>query len=230
MIGVLLSGCTSSAQDPIVVLAASSLSGPFTELAAQVEAEHPGTAVQLSFEGSSGILQQLREGAPADVVALADSRLMDDAVDEQLVAEPANFAVNHPALVVAPGNPAAVTGLDGSLASAKLVVCAPQVPCGRVAGELAERNDVVLQPVSEELRVLDVVGKVSSGEADAGIVYATDARAAELETVPVPGQDDVSTTYPIALATGGSDGDVFLTAVLSPEGREVLQRYGFEAP
>ncbi len=217
-------------KQPLTVFAAASLNAAFPEIAHKVLGD--AYDVTFSFEGSSTLVEQLNAGAPADVFASADEKNMTKATEAKLVEEPEIFASNILALIVPKGNPAHITGLDGSLDGAKLVVCAPQVPCGRATAELASQLGVTLSPVSEEQKVTDVRGKVESGEADAGLVYRTDAAAAgdAVETVDVAAADKVVNRYPIAIVTKAEHKDAaraFVDAVLSPEGQSILEKYGF---
>lgn len=213
----------------LTVFAAASLKGAFTDIAAL----DPGLSVQFSFEGSSTLVDQLAGGARADVLATADEATMNRAHTAGLLdGEPTNFASNHLVLVVPTGNPGGITGLDASLEGRKLVVCAPAVPCGAASVQLAQRLGVALKPVSQEQKVTDVLGKVGSGEADAGLVYVTDARSAagRVDVVEVPGSEAVVNRYPIAALKDAPDAAGarrFVELVASERGREVLQRYGF---
>lgn len=236
-----LVGCASGGDDDegrrtLTVFAAASLAQAFTGIAEDFERAHPGVAVRLSVDGSSGLVDQLAGGAPADVFASADARTMGRAVAEGLVSgEPVPFATNVLTLITPSGNPAGITGLDDSLDGARVVVCAPVVPCGASARALADAAGVTLRPVSEESAVTDVRGKVTSGEADAGIVYATDARAVadRVEQVPIAGAADAPNVYPVAALERAADPALareFVDAVTGPEGRSVLAGQGFGPP
>lgn len=232
-----LSGCTADpdaeADRQLTVLAAASLSSAFPEIAEQFEEENPDVEVRLSFGGSSGLVDQIAGGAPADVFASADQTTMARAVDEGVVtSELTLFATNVLTLITPPGNPAGVTGLDESLADTRLVVCADGVPCGTATHALAATAGVDLQPVSEESKVTDVRGKVSSGEADAGIVYRTDAIAAgeTVEAVQIAGADARPNRYPLAVVEGAADpvlAQRFVDSVTAAAGGAVLERHGF---
>lgn len=238
-----LVGCASGDDDDIAttdrtltVFAAASLTDAFAELAEDFEQANPGVEVRLSFDGSSGLVDQIAGGAPADVFASADQKNMDRAVAEGLVTgEPTVFASNELTLITPPGNPAGITGLDDSLDGARLVVCAEGVPCGNATRALADTAGFELRPVSEESKVTDVRGKVASGEADAGIVYLTDARAAGdgVEQITLTGAPAHPNRYPIALVAGAPTPDLgqsFLDAVTSRAGQSVLEQYGFGPP
>lgn len=235
----LLTGCAQQDDEgdrSLTVFAAASLTGAFTEIAEQFEESNPGVDVRLSFDGSSGLVDQIAGGAPADVFASADEKNMDRAVTEGLVrGEPSFFATNVLTIITPPGNPAGITGLDRSLDGARLVVCADGVPCGTATRALAAAAGVTLRPVSEESKVTDVRGKVASGEADAGIVYTTDARAAAdtVLVVPLAGADTRPNRYPIAATEGTANPELaarFVDAVAGPAGRAVLDDYGFGPP
>ena len=218
----------------VVVFAAASLNKAFTELGDELKKDNPGLDITFSFEGSSTLVDQMSEGAPADVFASADEKNMTRASESKLVGEPKEFATNVLTLIVPAGNPAKVTGLDASLDNARLVVCAKGVPCGNATEKLAADLGVTLKPVSEEQKVTDVRGKVEAGEADAGLVYTTDAKAAgdKVEIIPVEGADKVVNHYPIALTTAGESNPAakaFMDLVLSAHGQEVLASYGFGA-
>jgi molybdate transport system substrate-binding protein len=175
-------------------------------------------------------------GAPADVLATANESTMQQAVDGgAVVGDPVVFAENVLTLVVPPGNPAGVTGLDASLDQAKLVVCAPQVPCGAATAELAKLEGLQLHPVSEESSVTDVLGKVSSGQADAGLVYTTDAIGAgeAVQIVNVPGADRVVNRYPVAALTESRNPELarlWVDTLTGDAGRKALADAGFRLP
>ena len=220
----------------VTVFAAASLQDAFQELATSFEAAHAGVHITFDFQGSQDLVTALDGGSPADVLATANNSTMTDAANKGLVGEQTEFATNVLTLIVPAGNPAGVTGInDGSLDKADLVVCAPEVPCGEATQKLAAELGVTLNPVSEEQKVTDVRGKVESGEAQAGIVYTTDAAKAgdKVEAIALP-PNSVINHYPIALtksAANSQAAQAFIDYVLSPEGQKVLQdTYGFGAP
>ncbi|OUM39630.1 molybdate ABC transporter substrate-binding protein [Arthrobacter sedimenti] len=221
----------------ITVFAAASLTVPFTDLAARFEEAHPGADVTLTFAGSSDLATQITEGAPADVFASADTRNLDRVEAAGLLAGDAvRFATNTLELAVPSGNPAGISSLaDAARPGVKTVVCAQQVPCGAVTAQVEEAADVDLTPVSEESSVTDVLGKVVSGEADAGLVYVTDVRAAgnAVLGIPLPEAAGAVTTYPIAALADSEDtatAQAFVDYVLGADGRAVLGAAGFGAP
>lgn len=247
-----LAACGSADEDPsggggdasdgdelsgeLTVFAAASLNEVFEEISDLFTEENPAAEVTFSFAGSSDLVAQLDAGAPADVLATANESTMDDAVaNGSIEGEPEIFVENVLTLVTPAGNPAGVTGLDESLDDADLVVCARQVPCGAATVTLAENLGVTLEPVSEENSVTDVLGKVTSGQADAGLVYATDAASAgdDVDVVEVEGAEDVVNRYPISVTSGTEQAelaDAFVELVLSDEAQAVLAEAGFTAP
>lgn len=229
-----LTGCSPRHPDEIVVFAAASLQQAFAELGGHFEKDHPGTKVTFNFAGSSDLVAQLTQGAPADVFASADMRNMTKAVDAGLIAgNPVNFAANTLSIVVPPENTRAIDSFaDLAEPGTQVVVCAPQVPCGAATEQLEQACGVTLTPVSEESAVTDVLGKVTSGQADAGVVYVTDAAAAKdaVTSIPVPESCDVVNTYPIAALADSANPTVaqqFVDLVTAPQGRAVLTAAGF---
>ncbi len=244
-----MAGCTGSsggsdsaragdgAGHEIVVFAAASLTGAFTEIGRRFEAEHPGTKVTLNFAGSSSLLAQLAEGAPADVFAAADEATMARLNAAGGVAgSPTVFATNELAIIVAPGNPEAVRSLADLARPGLLVVLAAiQVPAGAYAQQALDRARVALTPVSRENDVKAVAAKVVSGEVDAGIVYRTDVEAAggRAVGVAIPADLNVTARYPIAVtadATHPTTAASFVTLVTGPLGQDILARAGFGPP
>ena len=218
----------------ITVFAAASLTDAFGELGDRFEADHPGTEVTFNFAASSALAEQVAQGAPADVFASADQANLDEVAD--LVDEPAVFATNALAIIGEDGNPEAVDEL-ADLASPDLavVLCADVVPCGRYAQQVLHGAGVAVTPKSLEENVKGVVTKVSLGEADAGIVYVTDALAADGDTdrVEIPEDRNAVATYPIAVVRDASNVEVaraFVEFVRSDQGQEILESFGFGAP
>ncbi|MGU3581837.1 molybdate ABC transporter substrate-binding protein [Rhodococcus sp. C26F] len=234
-----LTSCGTGGSDPdvLTVYAAASLRAPFTEIAERFEEANPEVTVEFSFAGSSDLETQLEQGAPADVFASADTRTMDAAVAAGLVAgEPIPFATNTLTIVTEPGNPKNVTSFDDLTGDGlSVVVCAPRVPCGAATERLEETAGVELAPVSEESSVTDVLGKVTSGQADAGLVYVTDAMGAgeKVAVVPVPEAAEIVNIYPVAPLSDSRDpdrADAFVRFVTGTGGRAVLADAGFGAP
>ena len=218
----------------VTVLAAASLQGAFEEIEKTVEKDNPGLDVTFDFQGSQDLVSSLAGGNSADVLATANNSTMKTAAEQKLVGDQTEFATNVLTLIVPKGNPKRITGLDSSLEGANLVICAPEVPCGEATKKLAEAQGITLKPVSEEQKVTDVRGKVESGEADAGIVYTTDAAAAKdkADKIDIP-DGGVVNHYPIAQTASpenAAGAKVFIDAVTGKTGQEVLAKYGFGKP
>ena len=235
----MLAGCSNSSPNSgdITVFAASSLKSAFTALGAQLEKGNPGTRVKFSFAGSSDLVAQLTGGAPADVFASADTATMTKVVDASLVAgNPVNFATNTLTIVTPPGNPKHLASFaDLAKPGTQVVVCAPQVPCGAATKKVEAATGTALTPVSEESTVTDVLGKVTAGQADAGLVYVTDAAGAgdKVTAVAFPEAGGAVNTYPIAVLKGSKNAATaqrFVDLVTGPDGRKVLAGAGFAAP
>jgi molybdate transport system substrate-binding protein len=214
------------------VLAAASLTDAFTDLARTFEREHPGVSVSLGFAGSSALVQQIADGAPADVVATADEHTMRALADQRTLAgAPVVVARNRLAIAVEPGNPQRITDLaDLGRPGLVVVLCAPEVPCGRLAAAALATAGVTVVPSSLEENVRAVVARVSLGEADAGIVYATDVRAAGSRVEGVAIDVGTEAVYPMAVLAGSrrpSEAKQWLDLVGSDVGQRVLARHGF---
>ncbi|GAA1130710.1 molybdate ABC transporter substrate-binding protein [Citricoccus alkalitolerans] len=266
-VSVVLAGCgaASSGTGPsseaeasgttLTVFAAASLGESFEELADGFEQENPGVEVEYNVAGSSSLAEQILAGAPADVFASADEPNMDTVVAAgENSGEPEPFATNVLTLVTPADIPADspdITSLaEAAAEGVKLVICAPQVPCGRAALDVAEDAGVELSPVSEEASVTDVLGKVSSGEADAGLVYVTDALSAgagagagtgareSVNAIELENAGSAVNTYPITVLDAAAENGPehpelaqrFVDYVLSEDGQSVLEADGFGAP
>jgi molybdate transport system substrate-binding protein len=221
----------------VTVFAAASLTTTFTQLGKAFEAAHPGTTVSFSFAGSSDLVSQITQGAPADVFASADEKNMTKVTDARLATgNSVDFATNVLAIAVPPRNPAHITSFaDLARPGVKTVVCAPQVPCGAATAKVEASTGVTLRPVSQESAVTDVLGKVSSGEADAGIVYVTDVKGAgrSVDSVPFPEAASAVNTYPIVALKDAHDAALaaaFVEYVTGTDGRKLLKAAGFGAP
>ncbi|WP_024794254.1 molybdate ABC transporter substrate-binding protein [Tomitella biformata] len=234
-----LAGCGSSADsaahETVTVFAAASLNKTFTELGALYEQQHPGATVTFNFAGSNSLLEQMSNGADADVFASADQRTMDKAVAAGLIdGAPTVFTSNVLTIVTPPGNPAGITSFaDLATPSLSLVVCAPQVPCGTATDTIAESTGTTLTPVSEESSVTDVLGKITTGQADAGLVYVTDAASAgdKVQVINFPESDGAVNEYPIARVQDSANPDGaarFIDLVTSVQGQQVLHDAGFQ--
>ena len=242
VLALVVAGCggggKAGADVTITVFAAASLTDAFTELGEDFEAANHGVAVRFGFGGSSDLVEQIRQGAPADVFASADQQNMTKLLAGGLAARPAvDFASNTLEIATPPDNPADVNTLaDLAVPGVRLVVCAPEVPCGAAAVEAARAGGVTLNPVSEEQSVKDVLAKVTSGEADAGLVYVTDVQAAGRAVLGIPFAEAAQAVnvYPITWVEGSEHEEAaedFVAFVLSAAGQAVLASYGFaEAP
>ncbi len=244
-----LAGCGSSASGgsgaagseeetgTLSVLAASSLTETFGELARQFKAAHPGVKVRLSFDSSATLAEQVNQGAPADVLATADTRTMQTVVAQAGTAgTPRLFATNHLELVVPAKNPAGVTRFaDLAKTGVRYVVCVPSAPCGKLAATVLANTGITAKPASEEVDVKAVLTRVQLDEADAGLVYATDATAAgaKVRAIDVPTANENLNSYPIAALENAARpalARAWVELVLSATGQQVLHDAGFGKP
>ena len=217
----------------LTVLAAASLTDVFEELAAPFEEEHD-VDVTFSFGSSTDLAESAADGAPGDVLATADDASMTLAEDTGVTGEVETFATNVLTIVVPTGNPAGIESLD-DLADTTWVRCADEVPCGKVAVALLDANGVTAEPVSLEEDVRATLDKVVSGEADAGLVYATDAVAAggDVEAVEIAGAEDALTSYSVTTLEQSENAGLatdWVAWVTSEEGRAILADAGFGSP
>lgn len=230
----------------VEVFAAASLNNAGDELAEAFAEDNDGAELEFNFAGSSKLVQQIGQGADADVFISADEENMDAALDlpEFDGAEPETIATNRLVLATSPGNPAGFDSVDGlsTTADFRLAVCADGVPCGTLANDyLDEREDdghgLGPSTVSEEANVSDVSTKLATGEADVGFIYSTDAKAlqenstdGEVEVFDLDGVEP--NKYPAVLTTAGEDNDdaaAFLEWLTSDRARAILESYGFGA-
>jgi len=223
-------GDDEDAGGDITVFAAASLTSAYEELGALYEEQHDGASVELNFAASSELAVQIAEGAAVDVFASADQVNMDKVANE-VDGEPSIFATNRLTILTEPGNPKGIEDVAG-LADPELIIvsCGPEVPIGAYSQEVFETAGVDVDIDSEEADVKAVVNKVVLGEADAGLVYVTDAVAAgdAVASVEIPDDLNVVAEYPIAALD--ADGAAFRDLVLSEEGQAILAEYGFAAP
>ncbi len=258
LITLFLAGCTPAAAPTVAptarsepktlnVFAAASLTDAFTEIGKNFEAANPGTTISFNFAGSQALQTQIEQGAPADVFASASKSNMDALVTDNLVAQdaPQQFLNNKLVVILPKDNPAGLIALeDLAKPGIKLVLAAEAVPVGKYALQALDLMDakfgngyktkVLANVVSNEDNVKQVVAKVQLGEADAGIVYTSDAIAApELKTIEIPADLNVIAKYPIAPLLKSENADLaraFIAYVLSKESQAVLQKWGFAPP
>ncbi|WP_029202170.1 molybdate ABC transporter substrate-binding protein [Ornithinimicrobium pekingense] len=217
----------------VTVLAAASLTDVLELVAADLESDHEGVRVELSFAASSTVVQQVQEGAPADVVALAGQEPLELLEASNRAGEPVVFTTNTLALAVPADNPAGIEGPeDLARDGIRLVVCRPEAPCGAAAQTLFAQLGISPAISSYEPDVRATLAKVSLGEADAGVVYNTDvATAADgVLAVEIPPQDNVVSRYPILAVSDNPLARVFIDEVLSARGQQHLADAGFVAP
>lgn len=208
----------------VTVFAAASLQRAFTAEAKAFEAEHKGVRVALSFAGSQALVEQIQQGAPADVLATADQATMAK-VAHELVGSSVVFAHNQLAIVTAKDNPKRVRTLQDLARKDLLVVLAgPTVPVGKAAAKALAAAGVKVSPASLEDSVSGVVTKVGLGEADAGIAYVTDLTAPDVQGIPLPG---TTTSLAIGRLSEG-DATAFVAFVRSAAGRRILMAFGFQ--
>jgi molybdate transport system substrate-binding protein len=228
---------TSAPAQNLTVFAAASLNETFTALGKQFETDNPGVTVKFNFAGSSDLAQQIVNGAPADVFAAASDATMRTVTDGGAAAgEPVIFAKNVLQIATAPGNPKGIaTFADLAGPDLKVVVCAPQVPCGASATKIEQATGVTLAPVSEEPDVKSTLGKVTSGDADAALVYVTDVAAAgpSVQGVPFPEATQATTNYPMVVTADAPQPELaakFQQLVTGELGQKTLATAGFAAP
>jgi molybdate transport system substrate-binding protein len=218
------------------VFAAASLTESFTALGKQFEKDHPDTSVEFNFGPSSGLSEQISQGAPSDVFASASPSNMDTLVSSGDAKNPVDFAKNSMEIAVPPDNPAKVTTVDDLAKPAvKVALCQAEVPCGTVAAAVFANAKITVKPVTEEVDVKSVLTKVGLGEVDAGVVYVTDVRAAggKVKGVEISPDVNASTSYPIAALEASKhqkEAGEFVDLVLSDDGAEVLEEAGFQGP
>jgi molybdate transport system substrate-binding protein len=225
-------GGAAGGHEQITVFAASSLTSAFEDLGERFEADDRNVDVTFNFLSSSDLAAQIEQGSPADVFASADETNMERVQDGDFGGgDPAIFAHNKLEVIVPPDNPGGVNSVT-DLARDDLVVslCNDECPAGRYALEIFDNAGIDVKPDSLETEVKGVVTRVALGEADAGIAYVTDTKAAggDVDSVPIPEDVNVIATYPIvALKDSSEAGQRFVALVLSDQGQAVLEEYGF---
>ncbi|MFJ4962352.1 molybdate ABC transporter substrate-binding protein [Streptomyces sp. NPDC088729] len=218
----------------LTVLAASSLTDVFRTAGAAYEKENPGTKITFSFAGSQELAAQVEQGAPADALVTADTKTMDGLEGE--TGTPTIIAKNRLVIATGEGNPEKIDGLD-DLADSKLkvVLAAPEVPVGRYSEQILDARKIVVKPVSQEPNVRAVLSKVELGEADAGLVYKTDAATAtdKVDAVEIPDAENAIASYPAATLKGSRNSEAaaaFVAWLSTPAAQKILQGAGFQQP
>ena len=241
------SGCGRKAPTPhapshpsatsIKVFAAVPLKAAFTLLAGKFQTDNPGATVDFDFATSSQLANKLAQGAAADIFASADNAQMDTVVKAGLTgSDPVNFATNTLVIVTAPGDPKQIhVFADLAKPGIRVAVCQSPMPCGMATQHIEDNTGLQLSPASEESTVSAVLTKVTSGEADAGLVYLTDARRAGnvINAVEFPESAEAVNVYPIAILKHASQpalAQKFVNLVISPTGEKVLNQAGFAGP
>jgi molybdate transport system substrate-binding protein len=227
----------AKAAGDVVVFAASSLTAAFNEMGTAFKAENPDANVTFNFAGSSDLVAQITQGAPADIFVSADDSNMKKLTDASENADdPVSIARNTMEILVEKGNPKAIaTVADLAKPGTIVVLCAEAVPCGKNAAAVLKNAAVTLTPASLEDKVTGVVTKISTGEADAGIVFVTDVNTAgdKAQGIEIPDDINVISNYPIVVtkeATNPTAAQSFIDFVASDAGQAILAKYGFLAP
>ena len=240
------SDATPILQGEITVFAASSLTDAFSEIGKTFMAANPKTRVNFNFASSSALATQINEGGPADVFAAADSTSMKSVTDKGNAAEPKTFATNLPVVVVPKTGSPVQAFADLAKPGVKLILAAPGVPIGNYARTVLTNASaanggispdfsakVLANLKSNEANVRAVLTKIQTGEADAGIVYSTDAATVpnDVKTIAIPAQYNIIATYPIAPIKSTKHVDIataFVQFVLGPAGQQILGKSGFQ--
>ncbi|MFJ1590481.1 molybdate ABC transporter substrate-binding protein [Kitasatospora albolonga] len=218
----------------LTVLAAASLTDVFKEAGAAYEKENPGTKVTFSFAGSQELAAQVKQGAPADALVTADTKTMDGLSGE--TGTPTVIARNRLVIAVGEGNPEKVGSLkDLADTKLKVVLAAPEVPVGRYSKQILDAQKIEVKPVSQEPNVRAVLSKVELGEADAGLVYKTDAETApdKVDAIDIPDAENAVASYPAATLKASKHSEAaaaFVAWLSTPAAQKILQGAGFQQP
>lgn len=231
------SGAATKPNGELTVSAAASLTDVLPVIADAFTKRFPETEIKFNFAGSSTLMNQVVAGAPVDVIATASETVIQRGVDSNLLLRPLIFARNSMVIAVPAGNPADIKNLSDLQRSGLLLgVCDSAVPCGAAAAELFSKNKLSVAPVTRELDVRSLLGKVISGDLDAGIVYITDVKAAgnKVEFIEIPFKENVTSTYPIATVAQSVNAELanrFVNFVrFSTTSQGILRAFGFAKP
>ncbi|WJV48987.1 molybdate ABC transporter substrate-binding protein [Streptomyces flavofungini] len=218
----------------LTVLAAASLTDVFKTVETAYEKKHPGTKLTFSFAGSQELAAQVKQGSPADALVTADTKTMDGLKSD--VGSPTVIAKNRLVIATRDGNPKKIKSLEDLTDSdLKVVLAAPEVPVGRYSQQVLDAQKLKVEPVSQEASVRGVLSKVELGEADAGVVYKTDAATApdKVDAVTIPDAQNAVASYPAAtLKESGHKeaAEAFVKWLSTPEAQKILQEAGFQKP
>src|SRR3954468_7611778 len=239
--GLLVAACGSSAKSTkttsLDVFAAASLTQAFTDEQTTLKTKEPAVSLTFNFAGSQALVTQIQQGAPADVFASADEKNMTKLVDAGLVEKPKVFARNKLQIAVAPGNPKKIKTLaDLEKSGVVLVLADPSVPAGNYARQAFQKAGLPEpKPKSNELDVKSTLAKLTTGEADAVVVYVSDVKAAgnKVEGVEIPADQNVVASYPIASLKASKHqaaAKSFVDEIVSGQGQDALRAHGFMPP